>query len=171
MFSKTEIEKYFLAEKQLGLASLILAAVLILVAVVFFFFLKNNFYRGVAIPLILTGVLSAAAGYSVYKKSDADRVKNVYAYDMNPSALKENELPRIKNVIKGFTIYRYTEIFLSLVGIILFFYFRNNETKLFWKGLGLSLAVMSLLVFSIDTTAQAWAKTYKEGLESFLNKK
>jgi hypothetical protein len=171
MFTKADIEKYFLAEKQLGFIGLFIAAVLIITAIIFFFFLKTNFYKGAAVPLLLIGLLLAIAGSAIYKRSDNDRIRNVYAYDMNPSELQQKELPRIQKVVKNFTVYRYAEIFLLLAGIFLFFYFRNNETRLFWKGFGLALAIMALFLFVVDTTAENKAKVYADGLESYLSKK
>jgi hypothetical protein len=171
MFTKADIEKYFLAEKQLGFIGLFIAAALIITAIVFFFFLKTNFYKGAATPLLLVGLLLAIAGYTIYTRSDNDRIRNVYAYDMNPSELKQKELPRIKKVAKNFTVYRYTEIFLLLLGMFLFFYFRNNEFRAFWKGFGLTLAIMALFIFIVDTTAEKRAKVYADGLESYLSKK
>ena len=171
MFTKTDIEKYFMAEKQLGFIGLFIAAALIITAIVFFFFLKTNFYKGAALPLVLVGLLLAVAGSAIYKRSDNDRIRNVYAYDMNPSELKEKELPRMKKVMKNFTIYRYIEVFLMLLGIGLFFYFRNKEVQFFWKGFGLTLAVMALFIFIVDTTAEKRGKVYTEGLESYLLKK
>jgi len=53
MFSKQDIEKYFLAEKQLGLLFIIIGAIAIVLAIVFFFLLKTSFYKGAAIPLLL----------------------------------------------------------------------------------------------------------------------
>ena len=60
-----------------------------------FFFLKSNFYKGAAIPFVLIGLLLGIVGYTVYNRSDADRTRNVYAYDMNPSQLKNKELMRV----------------------------------------------------------------------------
>lgn len=160
-----------MAEKQLGFIGLIIAVILIITAIVFFFFLKTNFYKGASVPFLLVGLLLTIAGFTVYKRSDNDRIRNVYAYDMNPYELKQKELPRIKKVVKNFTIFRYTEIFILFSGVFLFFYFRNNETRFFWKGFGLTLAVMALFLFIVDTTAEKRAKVYADGLESYLSTK
>lgn len=94
----------------------------------------------------------------MYKRSDDDRKRNVYAYDMNPSELKNKELPRMKTVLKNFVIYRYTEIILALVGVVIFFYFRNNETQHFWRGFGMALAIMAILTLAADYFAEKEAK-------------
>lgn len=112
MFNKIDIERYFNAEKQESLLFVLIGFAGIITAIVFFFLLKTNFYKGAAIPLFLIGLLLGVVGYSVYKKSDEDRKRNVYGYDLNPSELNEKELPRMKTVLRNFVIYRYNEIFL-----------------------------------------------------------
>jgi peptidoglycan/LPS O-acetylase OafA/YrhL len=171
MFTKTDIEKYFNAEKQESLLFVLIGVAGIVAAVVFFFFLKTNFYKGAAIPLLLIGLLLAVVGYTVYKRSDSDRKRNVYAYDMNPSELKDKELPRMKTVMKNFIIYRYTEIFLLLVGAALYIYFIKNLKNDFWKGFGLALAAMALLALIADFIAEKRGKVYATGIETFLQGK
>ena len=176
MFTKADIEKYFRAEKQESLLFVLIGVAGIITAVVFFFFLKTNFYKGAAIPLLLVGLLLGVAGYTVYKRSDGDRKRNVYAYDMNPAELKEKELPRMKTVIKNFVIYRYVEIVLALTGIGLFTYFFKTDGRFagsytpFWKGFGFTLAVMALLALAADFFAEKRGKIYTKGIESFTTK-
>jgi uncharacterized membrane protein len=168
MFSKTDIEKYFLAEKQESLLFIIIGIISILVALVFFFGLKTNFYKGAAVPLVAIGLLMGIAGYTVYARSDTDRKRNVYAYDMNPGDIKEKEIPRMEKVMKGFTIYRYAEIALMIIGVILFFYFKKDEAQVFWKGVGITLAIMALIALSADYFAEKRGHEYLKGLNSWV---
>lgn len=168
MFTKTDIEKYFIGEKQESLLFLLIGIAGIITAIIFFFFIKTNFNKGAAIPLFLIGLLLSIVGYTVYKRSDEDRKRNVYAYDMNPSQLKEKELPRMKTVMKNFVIYRYVEIFLLVVGLALYIYFIKDFTKDFWRGFGLALAVMALLALTADFFAEQRGKKYTKGIESFI---
>lgn len=170
MFTKADIEKYFNAEKQESLLFMLIGVAGIIAAFVFFFFLKTNFYKGAAIPFMLVGLLLAMVGYIVYKRSDADRQRNVYAYDMNPTELKDKELPRMKAVMKNFIIYRYTEIFLFLVGTTLYIYFIRDFTKDFWRGFGLALAIMAILALTADFFAEKRGKVYMKGLEIYTNR-
>jgi hypothetical protein len=168
MFSKIDIEKYFMAEKQESLLFVLIGVTGIVTAIVFFFFLKTNFYKGAAIPFMLISLLLGVVGYTVYKRSDSDRRRNVYAYDMNPSELKEKELPRMKSVMKNFVIYRYTEIFLLLLGAALYVYFIRDFSHDFWRGFGLALMVMALLALTADYFAEQRGKVYTRGIESFI---
>lgn len=171
MFTKTDIEKYFTGEKSESLLFLSIGIAAVIAAVIFFFVLKTNFYKGAAIPLLLIGLMMGIVGFTVYKRSDADRKRNTYAYDMNPQELKTKELPRMQTVMKNFVVLRWVEILLAITGIILFVYFRNNETQTFWKGLGLALAVMALIGLTADSFAEKRGHQYIDGLKEFVNKK
>lgn len=136
MFTKADIEKYFLAEKQGSLIVLVVAIVLVMVAVLFFIFLRTPLYRGLAMPLLLFGLLAGVGSFVVYKRSDGDRIRNVYAYDMNPRHLEIEELPRMKKVMKNFITLRYVEIALILTGAGLFFFLPAMQTGSSGKGSG-----------------------------------
>jgi drug/metabolite transporter (DMT)-like permease len=170
MFNKTDIEKYFNAEKSESLFFVLIGIAGIITAISFYFFLKENFYKGAAIPLLLIGLLLGVVGFTVYKRSDADRVRNVYAYDLNPSELKQKEIPRMETVMKNFAIYRWVEIVLAIMGVGLFFYFNKDADQQFWKGFGLTLAIMAVLALSADYFAEKRGAIYLQGLQSFVNK-
>src|SRR5882672_3895210 len=169
MLTKADIEKYFLAEKHESLIFLAVGIVAILLSLIFYSYLKTNFYKGAAIPLLAIGLIQAVVGYTVYARSDEQRVSNVYAYDMDPGKLKEQELPRMKTVNKSFVIYRWIEIVLLLAGIVLIFLYRANPDKAFWFGLGLTLAIQATLMLPADYFAEKRAKIYSGQLENFIN--
>jgi uncharacterized membrane protein len=169
MFTTSDIEKYFNSEKQESLLFIIIGVAGILTAIIFFFVCKTNFYKGAAIPLFAVGLLLGVVGFTVYKRSDGDRIRNVYAYGMNPSELKNKELPRMQIVMKNFMVYRYTEIVLALVGIVLFFYFKENANAIFWKGFGLALAIMALIALTADYFAEQRGRVYINVLTSFIS--
>jgi drug/metabolite transporter (DMT)-like permease len=171
MFTKTDIEKYFNAEKAESLLFLGIGVVGMIAAVVFFFALKTQFYKGAAIPLALAGLLLGVVGYTVYARSDSDRIRNVYAYDMNPGELKEKEIPRMETVMKSFVIYRYTEIALAIIGLVLFLYFRMNTDKQFWAGVGIGLLAMAVLALFADYFAEKRGYVYIKGLKEFTKSK
>ncbi len=170
MFTKTDIEKYFTAEKSESIVFLSIGIAGVLAAIIFFFVIKTNFYKGAAIPLLLFGLLMGVVGFTIYKRSDADRIRNTYAYDMNPQDLKAKEMPRMQTVMKNFIIYRWLEIVLAVTGIVLFVYFRNNAAQTFWKGLGLSLTIMAIIALTADYFAEKRGRVYTNGLSEFISK-
>ena len=167
MFNKTDIEKYFIAEKSESILFIVVGILAIVISLVFFFYIKSNFFKGAAIPFIIVGIMHLIVGYTIYNRSDADRKRNVYAYDLNPGELKNAEIPRMKTVATNFVYYRYTEIVLLLAGIILFVYFKNTPEKYFWKGLGMALALEALIRLGAEFFAEKRAKIYLDGLTQF----
>lgn len=171
MFTKTDIEQYFNEEKAESRVFIGLGVLAILTATLFILFGTNRVFTGAAIPLLLIGILLTVVGYTVYRRSDSDRIRNVYAYDMNPSELKEKEIPRMKTVMRNFVIYRYSELFLALTGVGLYIYFIRDFNNDFWRGLGLGLAVMALITLAADYFAEKRGKKYLQGLEQFCGEK
>lgn len=168
MLTKPDIERYFLAEKQAGLLVLIIGVIAILIGLVFFFVFKSPLFRGAAIPLVALGLLECIVGNSIHKKSDDDRVRLVYAYDMNPQLLKTDELPRMQTVNKKFGIYQSVEIGLAVLGIILMICFSGEAHRSFWVGFGLTLIIQSVLLFGLETIATHRAKEYTRKLSGYL---
>ena len=165
------IHKYFLAEKQESLLFLIVGIAAIALAVVFYFFIKINpsFFKGAAIPLVAIGIIQCIVGYTVYARSDRQRMDIAYNIGVEPTSFtRTTELPRMENVMKNFAIYRYVEILLALAGLGLFLYFRNDETKMLWKGLGSTLAIQAILMLGADYFAEKRGGTYKQALETFI---
>jgi ABC-type xylose transport system permease subunit len=177
MLTRFDIEKYFTAEKQESLFFLILGLMAVLAALALLYFTKSNFWRGFAMPLILIGILQVVVGYTVYTRSDKDRTRVVYALDMNPETIQSNELPRMKTVMKNFIVYRYVEIFLGIIGLLLIIFLGSNNSyenswqgKAFWYGLGIALFIQSFLILSADYFAEKRGKVYIDKIEQFVTK-
>ncbi len=170
MFNKTDIEKYFAAEKSASLLFVIIGLLAIILAIIFFFFLKTNFYKGMAWPLFLIALIQLTVGYTVYKRSDADRKRNVYAYDLNPTKLKTEEIPRIEKVNKNFVLYRWIEIACIIAGIVLIFLYRNDPARSFLYGIGVGILIQATIALAADYFAGERAKDYTKGLMEFTSK-
>lgn len=176
MLTKADIEKYFIAEKQESIVFLMLGFAAIIAAMIFLFFIKNNFSRGAAIPALVIGMMMAVVGFTIYNRSDKDRARVVYAYDMNPYDLKNKELSRMQAVGKKFILYRWIEIVMLVTGIFLIIKFNNSNAKTnswggdaFWYGLGISLTIMAVAALCADYFAEKRAIAYTELLQRFVN--
>ena len=167
MLTKADIEKYFMAEKHESLLFLVVGLAAILLALIFYFSIKTPVYRGAAIPLIIFGLIQAIAGYTVYQRSDDQRINQVYAYDMNPGQLKSVELARMTRVNRNFNIYRRIEIGGVVTGVLLILIFRNAPKAHFWVGLGLALAIMTAELYIADYIAAKRALLYTGQLKEF----
>ena len=166
------IYKYFIAEKQESLLFLIIGIVAILLAIIFWFFIKTNpsFFKGAAIPLLAIGLIQAVVGYTVHDRSDKQAKSIAYTMGIEPvSFTKQVELPRMKTVMKNFTIYRWVEVTFILTGLILIFLFRTNPDKTFWYGLGMALAIQAVLMLGADYFAEKRGGVYTKELEKIIS--
>lgn len=157
------IHKYFVGEKQESLLFLIVGITAMLVSVVFFFFVKTHpsLYKGAAFPLFFLGLLLGVVGYTVYARSDQQRMDVAYKMGLDPKGFVQNEEgPRMDKVMKNFVIYRYVEIGLALAGLFLFFYFKNDPARVFWKGFGITMAIMALIALGADYFAEKRGREY-----------
>ncbi len=171
MLTKTLIEKYFLAEKQESLLFISIGIIAVLLAILGWLYFKTAFWKGASIPFLAIALLQIIVGYTVYSRSDEQRVDMVYSLDMNPDQLTKVELPRMEVVNKNFVIYRWIEIVLVLVGMGLYVYFRENTPQEFWKGFGFALCLQALLMLGADYFAEQRAHEYTAALSSFSVKK
>ena len=163
------VHKYFMAEKQESLLFVFIGAAAIVLSIIFLFFIKSNpsFYKGAAIPLLAIGLLMGVVGYTVYARSDKQRLAVAYEMGLNPGMYINNqELPRMKKVMKNFIIYRFVEIILALTGVALFFFFRNKGDKQFLTGLGFTLAIMAVTALAADFFAEKRGSVYTKELEN-----
>ena len=167
MFTKSDIEKYFLAEKQESMLFIILGAAAIVAAISFYFLLKSTFFKGAALPLLFIGIIELVVGYTVHKRSDDDRIRNVYAYDMNPSELRNKEIPRMETVNRNFVIYRWVELAFLVTGIALSMVFGQNPGRTFWYGFGIALSLQAGILLVADYFAEKRALIYTKGLQSY----
>lgn len=170
MFNKADAEVYFNAEKQAGLLFVVIALVAIITALFLFFYFKNPVGRGVAIPLLVIGLMQGVVGYTVYSRTDQQRKDIVYKMDMNKDALEKEEIPRMQAVMKQFTVLRYAEIGLLLTGIFLYAFFQKQPHRLWWAGIGLGIIIQAGISLVADGFAEKRAKLYLHGLQTYLHK-
>jgi hypothetical protein len=170
MLTKADIEKYFIAEKHESLVFLVIGLAVIIIALIFYFSAKTQIYKGAALPLLILGLMQTVAGYTVYMRSDDQRISQVYAYDMNPDQLKTIELTRMRKVKTNFMVYRWIEIGTLIAGLILVILFSKQPLKSYWLGFGITLTMMAAELFIADFIAEKRAVHYISLLEEF-NKK
>ncbi len=167
MLTRADIEHYFLAEKTGGIVFFVVGALCVVASLLFIFVMKTPFFKGASVPLVLGGLLFCFVGYTVFERSDRDRIALVYAFDMNPDRLKNNELPRMEQVMKRFVVYRYAAIVLFLLGLSLFLYCRRMHSFPNWGGAGAALVFIAFATLLLDSFAQNRGKTYHQKLSAF----
>jgi hypothetical protein len=104
-------------------------------------------------------------GVTLIYRSPKDILRvETYLSEKNEMIQKE-EIPRMEAVMRNFVIFRYTEITLIIVGIILMYGFRQN---LLWNGIGLGLFIQSSLVLLLDFFAERRGEVYLAYLKTII---
>lgn len=149
--STDPIQHYFNAERaesSLFIAMGLLSAGL---ALFFWFAMKKPLASGAAWPLLLIALIQVTVGTSVYLRSpkDIERVQR-FAQSDRP-LIGSEEIPRMHQVMRNFVLYRWIEISLIVVGILLVW---AAGPESFWRGVGIGLAVQAALMLMLDYFAE-----------------
>lgn len=156
------IEKYFNAEKAESLLFILVGIAAIAVAVYFVLKLKQPFHNGMAVSLIAIALIQIIVGTSVYFRSPKDILRVNQIVQIEKSKIQQEEIPRMEIVMKNFVIYRWIEILLLIIGLVLAFTF---STQTFWKGIGLGLAIQSGFMLLLDYFAESRGAVYLDYLK------
>lgn len=165
------IYRYFTAEKQGSLLFITVGLVALLLGVIFWFFIKGqpSFYKGLAVPLVVLGLLQAIVGFTIYTRTDKQKTEIAYNIGMEPVAyVGKTELPRMKKVMKNFVLLRWLEIIFLVTGLVLLFIFRLNPDRSFWFGLGIALSLQAAIMLGADHFAEKRGKVYMEALQKII---
>lgn len=139
--------RYFNGEKAESYIFILIGVIAFAMALIFFFVLKSSFWKGAAIPFIIVALLQFVVGYTIVTRSPKDIARVEKFIQKEPQGIKTMEIPRMEKVLNNFVMYRYAEIALIILGIILM-YSSMNDT--FWRGIGLGLFIQAGMVLSLD---------------------
>ena len=151
------VTDYFNAEKFESVFFIGVGIIAIALGIYLWFCMKEPYYKGISIPLVLIAFIQLTVGITVCFRSPKDIIKIERVLKNEHSKIQTQEIPRMEAVIKNFIIYRYTEILLIILGIVLFFYFPSQT---FWKGVGIGLFIQSGLMLSLDYFAEKRGTEY-----------
>jgi hypothetical protein len=116
-----------------------------------------------AYPLIVVALIQLIVGSSVYFRSPKDIERINKTLQIDKTKIQTQEIPRMEVVMKNFTIYKWIEITLILVGLIMYYYFQHAKI---WKGFGLGLSIQAVFMLLLDFFAESRGKTYLEYLKT-----
>ncbi len=157
------IKNYFNAEKSESLLFIGFGIVSILLSIYFLFFLKESFWKGLAIPLILFSIVQIVIGTTIFIRSPKDNLRVEQILKNEPQKIQTEEIPRMEKVMKNFLFYRYFEIAMIFLGLLLMFVLSNYG---FWKGFGLGLFMQCSVLISLDFFAEKRGHTYSQHLQT-----
>ena len=157
------IKNYFNAEKAESLLFIGFGLLAILISIYCFLILKDNFWKGLAVPLVLFSLVQITIGTIIYTRSPKDNLRVEYILKNEPQKIQSEEIPRMEKVMKNFVYYRYFEISIILLGVILMFSLSNYG---FWKGFGLVLFIQCALLLSLDFFAEKRGYNYLQHIQT-----
>lgn len=159
------IVKYFTGEKLESYLFLSFGIIGIVIAVFFYFVFKTSFLKGIAIPIVMVSILEIIVGVTIINRSPKD-IERVQGYSSHKIEMIEKvEIPRMEKVMNNFVIFRYAEILLIIIGIIIMYAFRQN---LLLNGIGLGLFIQSSIVLILDFFAERRGEIYLNYLRAFI---
>ena len=151
------IQSYFHAEKQGGFIALSIGIFTCFLGGCFFLKPAAPFYIGMAIPLTLIGIVQMAVGTTVSRRSDrqAEDLEKLLSEDS--AEFSRQEAPRMAAVMRSFVLYRWVEIGIVAMGLILILL--NREVN-FWKGLGAGMFAQAVIMLLFDFFAEKRGRAY-----------
>jgi hypothetical protein len=159
------IQTYFNAERAESLVFIAIGIIAFAAGIYFLFSFKKPFYTGIAWPLIIVAIIQLFVGGAVFIRSPKDIARVEIMYSTNQHALATEEIPRMETVMKNFAVYRWVEIALAAVGIILIL-------TQFWgsmgQGIGTGLFIQALLMLVADYFAMKRGQQYLDWLQEFV---
>ena len=161
------VVKYFNGEKAESYIFILIGVIAFAMALYFFFALKTSFWKGVAIPFIIVALIEFIVGYTIVTRSEKDITRIETFIQKEQQSIKKIEIPRMEKVLSNFVIYRYVEIALIILGIVLM-YSSMNDT--FWRGIGLGLFIQASIVLCLDFFAERRGHIYIVYLQELVEK-
>jgi hypothetical protein len=161
------VVKYFNGEKAESYIFILLGVIAFAMALYFFFALKTSFWKGVSVPFIIVALLEFVVGYTIVTRSPKDIARVETYLQQAPKNIKTIEIPRMEKVLSNFVEYRYVEIALIILGIVLMY---SSMQDTFWRGLGLGLFMQASIVLCLDFFAERRGHIYVLYLQELIEK-
>jgi len=145
---------YLTAEKQESLLFVLVG--LLAMGVAAWLWMNGHRLKSMAYPLVAVALIQLIVGSTVYLRTDTQLATLSQQLSSEPAAFKAAEVQRMDVVMKNFVIYRYTEIALLLIGVLLLAALRSD----LWIGVGAGLMLQSAFMLCLDMFAEARGHDY-----------
>ncbi len=167
MFTKNDIDNYFISYRQEHLFLLLLGAVAVVAAVVLYFGYKKDLYKGIAIGLASFAILFFTTSFTEYKRADRLRIVNTYNYDMHPEYLKGKEIKRIQSLQNTIQLEFTLAIALVIVAVGLYFFVIKKLDSAYLLGIALAVIFMAGIAATTFYVMKNNAEDYEKGIVEF----
>jgi hypothetical protein len=150
-----QLISYFTAEKQEALLFMLVGVAALTASA--WLFKTGGRYKGMLYPLAAIALIQVTVGSTVYFRTDGQVAALSTQHQEDRAAFRAQEKQRMEAVTKNFVVYRWIEILLLGVGVVLVLAGRRNEL---WYAVGLGLTLQSAIMLVLDYLAERRADEY-----------
>ena len=156
-----EMTTYLEAEK---LESLLFVAVGILaIALAIWLWTQGHRLKTMAYPLVAVAVIQLVVGGTVYLRTDAQIAALSQQLTSAPAEFRAQESQRMEIVMKNFTVYRYIEMALLLLAMVLLVWKRDSDAL---SGIAIGLLLQSGVMLTLDIFAETRGSDYIQAIRT-----
>ena len=155
------MSSYFNAEKQESVIFITVG----LLAIGFSAWLWMNGHRlkSMAYPLVVIALMQMVVGVSIYLRTDTQVAALSTQLQLEPAALKAQETRRMQTVMNNFSIYKWVEMLLLIVGLGLVAFLQRDNLA---AGIGIGLVLQAALTLTLDVFAETRGTAYLSALQA-----
>ena len=154
-----KLSSYIIAEKQESL--LFMAVGILAICVAVWLWMNGHRLKAMAFPLVGIALIQLVVGGTVYFRSDAQLASLARQFETTPAEFRKTESGRMQVVMKNFTTYKWIEVALLTIGVLLIVLFQRHDLA---AGIGAGLVLQSAFMLCLDMFAEARGRDYLEAI-------
>lgn len=151
------IDTYFNAESRESWVFIAMGIIAIAFAAYTLWRFGDLIFKGMAIPLILIGLIQLVVGGSILLRTEKQVADWKTLYQRDVGAFKQAEIPRMEKVMRDFRNYKILEVAFIVIGLLLVLLVAGEP---FWVGIGLGMLVQGALMLPADIFAEKRGSIY-----------
>lgn len=154
-----KISSYIIAEKQESL--LFMAVGVLAICVALWLWMNGHRLKAMAFPLVAIALIQIVVGGTVYFRSDSQLASLARQFETTPAEFRKIEAGRMQVVMKSFTTYKWIEVALLAIGVLLILLLQRHDVA---AGIGAGLVLQSAFMLCLDMFAEARGREYLEAI-------
>jgi hypothetical protein len=158
-----QLINYFTAEKQESIFFVLVGAAAIIVSI--YLWKNDSTYKSMMYPLTAIALIQIVVGSSVYLRTDNQIATLTKQLQENSQHYRTEETARMTIVNNNFTLYKYIEITLLSIGVILTFVVSRSSD---WYAAAIGLIIQSGLMLVMDLFAERRAHEYAAKIQELV---
>lgn len=151
------ISTYFNAERAESVVFIVAALLAFAASALCLLVLRQPFFSGVAISLVMIAALQLIVGVTIYQRSPQDTERVQKMVQSEPDRLQSEEIPRMRVVMRNFKIYLGVELTLLILSLFALTLITPGSLL---QGAALGLALQAAFTAVLDLIATLRGNAY-----------